>query len=158
MNSQPDNPSPVKELFDQLMAVAISEAEQGLAEGGLPIGSALGDRQGRILGQGHNLRVQQGDPMAHAEISCLRNAGRRSNYDQLILASTLMPCCLCAGAAIQFGIGTVVVGESRNFSGERGLMESRGICVVDLNHAGCIEMMASFIARHPQLWNEDIGR
>lgn len=144
-------------LFDKLLRVAIAEARAGLAEGGIPIGSALGNTRGEILGRGHNLRVQSGDPMAHAEISCLRHAGRRPNFRGLILASTLMPCCLCAGAAIQFRIGMVVVGESRNFSGERALMESRGIRVVELDDAECIRMMAEFIRARPDLWNEDIG-
>ncbi len=148
---------PEQAVFDRLLEVALEEARQGLAEGGIPIGSALGDVHGAILGRGHNLRVQTGDPMAHAEISCLRNAGRRANFKGLILASTLMPCCLCAGAAIQFGVATVVVGECRNFPGERALMESRGIRVLDVDHSGCIRLMSEFIARHPELWNEDIG-
>ena len=103
------------------------------------------------------MRVQQGDPMAHAEISCMRNAGRRPHFRGLILASTLMPCCLCAGAAIQFGIDTVIVGESRTFPGERQLMESRGIKVFDLDDPTCIKLMTDFIHTHPELWNEDIG-
>ena len=150
-------PSECKDVFDRLLSAAIEEAQAGLAEGGIPIGSALGNAQGEILGRGHNMRVQQGDPMAHAEISCMRNAGRRPHFRGLILASTLMPCCLCAGASIQFGIGTVIVGESRNFPGERALMESRGIKVFDLDDAKCIKMMADFVRDHPELWNEDIG-
>ena len=144
-------------IFRKLLSAAIEEARAGLAQGGIPIGSALGNAHGEILGRGHNMRVQSGDPMAHAEISCLRNAGRRPNFSGLILASTLMPCCLCAGAAIQFRVGTVIVGESRNFPGERALMESRGIRVVDMNDAECVRLMQEFIRTRPELWNEDIG-
>lgn len=150
-------PANLAAVFDKLMQAAIEEARAGLNEGGIPIGSALGRASGEILARGHNMRVQHGDPMAHAEISCLRNAGRLPNFRNLILASTLMPCCLCAGAAIQFQIGTVVVGESVNFPGERALMESRGIPVYDLVHPECIRMMAEFIRQRPELWNEDIG-
>ena len=150
-------PPEQKDFFARLLQAAIEEAKAGLAEGGIPIGSALGTPDGEIIGCGHNMRVQQGDPMAHAEISCMRNAGRRPHFRGLTLASTLMPCCLCAGAAIQFGIGTVVVGESRSFPGERALMESRGIRVYDLDDATCIKLMDDFVHAHPELWNEDIG-
>ncbi len=150
-------PSERKDVFSKLLQAAIEEAQAGLTEGGIPIGSALGTPDGEIIGRGHNMRVQQGDPMAHAEISCMRNAGRRPHFRGLILASTLMPCCLCAGAAIQFGIGTVVVGESRSFPGERALMESRGIKVYDLDDPTCIKLMEDFVHAHPELWNEDIG-
>jgi len=143
-------------LFDALIVEAIEQARRGLAEGGIPIGSALGDPRGGIIAAGRNLRMQSADAMAHAEISCLRHAGARS-FKGLILASTLMPCCLCAGAAIQFGIATVVVGESRNFPGERALMESRGIRVIDLDHPECVRMMSDFIRDHPDVWNQDIG-
>ena len=154
----PDHiPPEQKDFFARLLQAAIEEAKAGLAEGGIPIGSALGTPDGEIIGRGHNMRVQQGDPMAHAEISCMRNAGRRPHFRGLILASTLMPCCLCAGAAIQFGIGTVIVGESRNFLGERALMESRGIKVYDLDDPTCIKLMEEFVRTRPELWNEDIG-
>ena len=141
---------------DAFLKAALEEARKGLAEGGIPIGSVL-VRDGKVVGRGHNRRVQQGDPMAHAEISCMRNAGRRPHFRGLILASTLMPCCLCAGAAIQFGIGTVVVGESRSFPGERALMESRGIEVYDFDDPICIKLMEDFVRDRPELWNEDIG-
>lgn len=144
-------------IFQELLNIAVEEAKAGLKQGGIPIGSALGNAQGQILGRGHNMRVQNGDPMAHAEINCLQSAGRLGSFRGLILASTLMPCCLCAGAAIQFRIGTVVVGESVNFAGERQLMESRGITVLDRDNEECIQMMAKFIREHPELWNEDIG-
>ena len=150
-------PSELQAVFSKLLQAAIEEARAGLTEGGIPIGSALGTPGGEIIGRGHNMRVQQGDPMAHAEISCMRNAGRRPHFRGLILASTLMPCCLCAGAAIQFGIGTVVVGECRSFPGERALMESRGIKVYDLDDPTCSKLMEDFVRTHPELWNEDIG-
>jgi cytosine/creatinine deaminase len=154
---------------DQFLAAAIEEARRGLAEGGLPIGSVL-VRDGQIIGRGHNQRVQKGDAMAHAEIDCLRNAGRQATYRDTVLYSTLMPCFLCSGAAVQFGVPKVIVGESVNFPGGESanknshcgkspqFMQSAGIDVIDLHDAECIEMMASFIREHPQLWNEDIGR
>ncbi|WP_445474659.1 nucleoside deaminase [Methanococcoides methylutens] len=142
--------------MDKFMQVAIDEARSGLKDGGIPIGSAL-VRDGSIIGQGHNLRVQQGDPMAHAEISCLRDAGRIGNYRDSILYSTLMPCYLCAGAVVQFGIKKVIVGESRTFSGAKEFMESHGVEVVDLDLDECVSMMEDFITKNPELWNEDIG-
>lgn len=139
------------------MQVAIDEARSGLTSGGIPIGSVL-VRDDNIIGKGHNLRVQQDDPMAHAEISCLRDAGRVGNYRDSILYSTLMPCYLCAGAVVQFGIKKVIVGESRTFSGARGFMESHGVEVVDLDLDECVAMMDDFISENPELWNEDIGK
>ncbi len=139
------------------MQVAIDEARSGLNSGGIPIGSVL-VRDDLIIGKGHNLRVQQDDPMAHAEISCLRDAGRVGNYRDSILYSTLMPCYLCAGAVVQFGIKKVIVGESRTFSGAREFMESHGVEVVDLDLDECVAMMDDFISKDPELWNEDIGK
>lgn len=144
-------------VFQKLLDVAVTEAEAGLAEGGVPIGAAIGDADGHILASAHNMRVQSGDPMAHAEIACMTALGRGRSFRGLILASTLMPCALCAGAAIQFGIGTVVAGERRNYEGEGLLMESRGMRVVDLNDSRCIQMMAAFVHDNPNLWDEDIG-
>jgi len=138
------------------MKAAIEEARQGLGEGGIPIGSVL-VIDGRIVGRGHNRRVQDYDPVLHAEIDCLRNAGRVGRYAGAVLYSTLMPCYLCAGAAVQFRIKKVVAGESRNFPGAREFMESHGIEVVDLDLAECRDMMACFIELNPRLWNEDIG-
>ena len=145
------------------LAVAIEEAEKGLAEGGLPIGSVL-VRGGRIVGRGHNRRVQKGEPMAHAEIDCLNAAGRQRTYADATLYSTLMPCFLCSGAAVQFGIRRVVVGESVTFPGGIGpggtspeFLRSHGVEVIDLNDARCVEMMRRFIAERPEVWNEDIG-
>ncbi len=142
--------------MDPFMQEAIVEAEKGRTEGGIPIGSVL-VRQGTIIGRGHNRRVQEGDPVIHAEIDCLRNAGRIGTYRDTVLYSTLMPCYLCAGAAVQFGITKVIVGESRNFAGAREFMEEHGIEVIDLDLPVCIGMMEEFIHKNPRLWNEDIG-
>ncbi|WP_135612957.1 nucleoside deaminase [Methanococcoides sp. AM1] len=142
--------------MDKFMQVAIDEARSGLNDGGIPIGSVL-VRDDSIIGQGHNLRVQQDDPMAHAEISCLRDAGRIGNYRDSTLYSTLMPCYLCAGAVVQFGIKKVIVGESRTFPGAKEFMESHGVEVIDLDLDECVDMMEDFINKNPELWNEDIG-
>ncbi len=142
--------------MDDYMKAAIDEAKQGLKEGGIPIGSVL-VRDGKILGRGHNKRVQDGDPITHAEIDCLRNAGRVGNYKNAVLYSTLMPCYLCAGAVVQFGIKTVYAGESKTFSGAKEFMESHGVKVIDLQSEECVEMMTNFIKEKPELWNEDIG-
>lgn len=142
--------------FDKGIAAAITQARKGLAEDGIPIGSVL-VKEGRIIARGHNRRVQKCDPMAHAEIDCLRRAGRLGTFRGLDLYSTLMPCFLCAGAAVQFGIARVIVGESRNFLGAREFMEAHGIEVIDLDNQECVEMMAQFIRERPELWKEDIG-
>ncbi|MBI5200981.1 MAG: nucleoside deaminase [Elusimicrobia bacterium] len=143
-------------MRDPFLTAAIEEAKRGWDEGGIPIGSVL-VRDGKILGRGHNRRVQQGDPMAHAEIDCLRNAGRIGHYRGTVLYSTLMPCYLCAGAAVQFGVPKVIVGESETFPGARELMEAKGIEVVDVHDAECVALMKRLIAEKPGLWNEDIG-
>lgn len=142
---------------DPFLKAAIEEARQGYAEGGIPIGSVL-VRGGKIIGRGHNRRVQQGDPMAHAEIDCLKQAGRIGGYADTVLYSTLMPCYLCSGAVVQFGIKKVFVGESRNFPGGPEFMRSHRVEVVDLDDDECADMMRRFIAEKPALWNEDIGR
>lgn len=139
------------------MKSAIEEARKGLAEGGIPIGSVL-VKEGRIIGRGHNQRVQKGDPMAHAEIDCLQDAGRVGNYKDTVLYSTLMPCYLCAGAVVQFGIKKVVVGESRNFGGALQFMRQHGVEIIDLDNNECYEMMLDFIKKNPVLWYEDIGK
>lgn len=141
---------------DQFMQAAIEEAQKGWDEGGIPIGSVL-VRDGKIIGRGHNQRVQKGDPITHAEIDCLRNAGRIGNYKNAILYSTLMPCFLCAGAAVQFGIKKVVVGESRTFPGAEDFMKEHGIEVINLDNKECIQLMERMIKEKPDLWNEDIG-
>lgn len=142
---------------DPFLRAAIDEARKGQAEGGLPIGSVL-VRNGQIIAAGHNRRVQHGDPMAHAEIDCLTRAGRQKTYKDTVLYSTLMPCYLCSGAVVQFGVPKVVVGESVNFAGGPEFMRSHGVEVVELRDPECIEMMRTFIREHPELWNEDIGK
>ena len=137
---------------------ALEEARQSLREGGLPIGSVLADRQGRIVARGHNLRVQSGDPTAHAETVCLRNAGRRRDWAELTLVSTLSPCIMCTGTALLFGIPRVVIGENQNFLGAEDLFRQRGVSVTVLDDMECIRLMREFIAAHPGLWNEDIGK
>tara|TARA_Y100001934_G_scaffold251661_1_gene315004 strand:+ start:343 stop:744 length:402 start_codon:yes stop_codon:yes gene_type:complete len=132
-------------------------AKKGYGEGGIPIGSVL-VRDNKVLSSGHNQRVQNSDPMAHAEIDCLKNAGRIGSYKNTVLYSTLMPCYLCAGAVVQFGIKKVIVGESETFKGARSFMEDHGVVVVDLNNSECINMMKEFIDNNPVLWNEDIGK
>ncbi len=138
------------------MEMAIEEARIGEAEGGIPIGSVL-VRGEEVLGRGHNRRVQQGDPILHAEIDCLRNAGRVGSYKQTVLYSTLSPCYLCSGAAVQFGIPKVIYGEGRTFEGAPDFLRSHGIEVVDLDLDECVGMMQRFIKSNPELWNEDIG-
>jgi cytosine deaminase len=138
------------------MKEAIAEAMLGLDEGGIPIGSVL-VKSGKIIGRGHNRRVQDNDPVTHAEIDCLRNAGRVKDYQNTVLYSTLMPCYLCAGAVVQFGIKKVVAGDSRTFPGARDFMEHHGVEVIDLNLEECQQLMKDFIEKKPLLWNEDIG-
>ncbi|MES2837815.1 MAG: nucleoside deaminase [Bacteroidota bacterium] len=142
--------------MDKFLQAAIEEAKTGLSEKGIPIGSVL-VKDGKIVGRGHNKRVQDNDPMTHAEIDCLRNAGRVGSYKDSVLYSTLMPCYMCAGTVVQFGIKKVYAGESKTFSGAREFMESHGVEVIDLNSEECIEMMNKFIDKNPKLWNEDIG-
>jgi creatinine deaminase len=142
--------------MDMFMKVAIEEAKKSLGEGGIPIGSVLVKNR-RIIGRGHNKRVQQSDPIMHAEIDCLRSAGRIGKYEETVLYSTLMPCYLCAGAVVQFGIRKVFVGESKNFSGAREFLESRGVEIVDLDLDECKRLMKRFIQTNPNLWKEDIG-
>jgi len=141
----------------KLLQEALAEARLGFKEGGLPIGSVLADAQGRIVARGHNLRVQTGDPTAHAEIVCIRNAGRRRDWNHLTLVSTLSPCIMCTGTALLFKIPKVVIGENRNFLGAEELFAKHQVGLTVLNDPGCIELMRSFIAAHPDLWKEDIG-
>ncbi len=143
--------------YDAMLAIAIEEARQGLAEGGIPIGAALFDRQGRLLERGHNRRVQEGDPSVHGETDAFRKAGRQSNYRDTIMVTTLAPCWYCSGLVRQFRIGMVVVGESVNFPGGIDWLRENGVEVVDLGSEECIRMLADYIAAHPEVWNEDIG-
>ncbi len=142
--------------MDEFMRAAIDEARKGAAEGGVPIGSVL-VKDGVIVGRGHNKRVQDGDPITHAEIDCLRNAGRIGSFSNTVIYSTLMPCYLCSGAVVQFRIPKVIVGESETFAGGREFMESHGAEVIDLDLDECKQLMDDFIQRHPEIWNEDIG-
>lgn len=141
---------------DPFMQAAIEEAQLGLSEGGIPIGSVL-IRDGKILARGHNKRVQEDNPILHGEMDCLFNAGRVGSYTDTVIYSTLMPCYMCAGTIVQFNIPKVIVGESRTFSGAKEFMESHGVEVIDLDLSECVEMMETFIAEKPELWNEDIG-
>jgi cytosine deaminase len=142
--------------MDRFMEAAIEQARLGAEEGGIPIGAVL-VRGDEILGRGRNRRVQAGDPILHAEIDCLRDAGRVGRYRDTVLYSTLMPCLMCAGAVVQFQIPKVVVGESESFAGEGAFLEARGVEVVDLRSAECRELLGRFIRDHPELWREDIG-
>ena len=142
--------------MDRYMKEAIAEARKGLFEGGIPIGSVL-VRNGTVIGRGHNRRVQEKNPMKHAEIDCLINAGRVGNYRETVLYSTLMPCYLCAGAVVQFNIPKVIVGESRTFAGAEQFMQDHGVEVINFNLAECVDMIEQFIREQPELWNEDIG-
>ena len=144
-------------LRKALLAEAIAEAEQGLATGGLPIGSVLADAAGRIVARGHNLRVQTGDPTAHAEVACIRNAGRRRDWTELTLVSTLSPCIMCTGTSLLFRIREVIIGENRNFLGAENLFHQHGVAVTVLDDPRCIALMRRFIETHPDLWHEDIG-
>jgi creatinine deaminase len=141
-----------------LLTEAISEARTGLREGGLPIGSVLADSQGKIVARGHNLRVQTGDPTAHAETVCLRNAGRRRDWPDLTLVSTLSPCIMCTGTALLYRIPRIIIGENQNFLGAVDLFRQHGVNVTVLDDADCIQLMREFILTHPDLWNEDIGK
>lgn len=161
LGDRPTNPAgkiePAPAKPDEFMLAAIEEAHKSMAQGGLPIGSVL-VRDGKIVARGHNQRVQKGDPMAHAEIDCLSHAGRQKSYKDTVLYSTLMPCYLCSGAVVQFGVPKVIVGESVNFGGGPEFMRRHNVDVVDLHNPECIEMMKKFIETHPELWNEDIGK
>ena len=146
-------------MNDQLLLrEALAEDQLGLSEGGLPIGSVLADARGRIVARGHNLRVQTGDPTAHAEVACIRNAGRRRDWPELTLVSTLSPCIMCTGTSLLFRIPRVVIGENRNFLGAESLFAEHGVHVSVLDDPECMALMRDFIAAHPDLWNEDIGR
>jgi cytosine deaminase len=143
--------------YPAMLAAALSEARKGLAEGGIPIGAAIFDAQGRVIGSGHNRRVQNGDPSLHGETDAFRNAGRQRSYRQLIMATTLAPCWYCSGLVRQFGFKTLIVGESRNFQGGVSWLRDLGVNVVDLDSDECAGMMADYIRAHPEIWNEDIG-
>jgi cytosine/creatinine deaminase len=140
-----------------MLGIALDEARAGLREGGIPIGSALFDASGALLGSGHNQRVQRDDPSAHAEVEAFRNAGRRRTYRDTVISTTLAPCWYCSGLIRQFGIGAVVVGESRTFRGGIDWLRECGVEVVDRGSDECARLLQSFIAERPEIWNEDIG-
>ena len=142
--------------MDEFMRLAIQEAKDGLAEGGIPIGSVL-VKDGKLVAQGRNKRVQEQNPILHGEMDCLNNAGRIGSYKNTVIYSTLMPCYMCAGTIVQFKIPKVIVGESRTFPGAVDFMREHGVEVIDLDLPECIEMMEGFIEAKPELWNEDIG-
>ncbi|WP_255483756.1 nucleoside deaminase [Granulicella sp. 5B5] len=143
--------------YAAMLRTAYEEAQTGLTEGGLPIGAAIFHRDGTLVSRGHNRRVQLGDPSIHGETDAFRNAGRQTSYRDLIMVTTLAPCWYCSGLVKQFGFQTVVIGESVNFSGGEYWLREQGIEIIDLADPACIEMMRTFIAEHPALWNEDIG-
>ncbi|HEX8286654.1 MAG TPA: nucleoside deaminase [Pyrinomonadaceae bacterium] len=146
-----------KHDYQAMLKVAIEEARIGLAEGGIPIGAALFDENGKLLGRGHNRRVQENDPSVHGETDAFRKAGRQQNYRNTIMVTTLAPCWYCSGLVRQFNIGTVVVGESVNFQGGAEWLRENGVNVIDLISPECIEMLGDYIEKNPEIWNEDIG-
>lgn len=144
--------------YAAMLEVALAEARKGLQEGGIPIGAAIFDGDGRMIGKGHNRRVQQGDPSMHGETDAFRNAGRQASYRKLIMVTTLAPCWYCSGLVRQFGFGTVVVGESKTFQGGIAWLRSLGVRVIDLESEECVSMLQKYISEHPTVWNEDIGQ
>ena len=146
-----------RERCEAMLKKAFEEARAGLMEGGIPIGAALFDRQGALLGSGHNRRVQEGDPSAHAETDAFRRAGRQRSYRDKVMVTTLAPCWYCSGLIRQFGIGTVVLGESVNFRGGIDWLRQNGTKVIDLHSAECVEMLRTYIAKNGAVWKEDIG-
>lgn len=144
--------------FVAVLAVALAEARLGLKEGGIPIGAAIFDETGKLIGAGHNRRVQNSDPSTHGETDAFRNAGRQRSYRNLIMVTTLAPCWYCSGLVRQFGFGTLVVGESKNFQGGIDWLRSLGVKVIDLESAECESLLAAYIRDNPAVWNEDIGQ
>jgi creatinine deaminase len=143
--------------YHAMLAVALEEARTGLKEGGIPIGAAIFNAAGNLIGAGHNRRVQHGDPSVHGETDAFRNAGRQKSYRKLIMVTTLAPCWYCSGLVRQFGFSTVVIGESRNFQGGVDWLRSLGVQVIDLDSQECVMLLADYIRAHPAVWNEDIG-
>jgi cytosine/creatinine deaminase len=143
--------------YRAMLAIALDEARLGHAEGGIPVGAALFTANGTLISRGHNRRVQQGDPSIHGETDAFRRAGRQSSYRDLIMVTTLAPCWYCSGLVRQFRIGTLVVGESRNFKGGVEWLTEHGVQVIDLDDPECADLMSRYINEHPEVWNEDIG-
>lgn len=144
--------------YRSLLAVALGEARLGLKEGGIPIGAGIFEQTGKLIGAGRNRRMQQGDPSLHGETDAFRRAGRQKSYRNLIMVTTLAPCWYCSGLVRQFGFGTVVVGESRNFQGGIDWLRSLGIQVIDLDAQECVSLLANYIRANPAVWIEDIGQ
>ena len=146
-----------KHKYKSWLHEAYLQAQKSLSEGGLPIGSVLVDGNGTVISKGHNQRVQNNDPTAHAEVSCIRNAGRRRDWHECTLVSTLSPCIMCTGTSLLFKISKVIIGENKTFMGAEDLFLQHGVEIINLNDSACIKMMTNFIADRPDLWNEDIG-
>jgi cytosine deaminase len=144
--------------YPAMLSVAIAQARKGLSEGGIPIGAAIFDATGKLIGAGHNRRVQNNDPSLHGETDAFRNAGRQRSYRDLIMVTTLAPCWYCSGLVRQFGFGTVIVGESRNFQGGIEWLRSLGIKVIDLDSQECVSLLSDYIDTNPEIWHEDIGQ
>jgi cytosine deaminase len=159
MTTRENNLSPDSnnDLYLSMLEVALDEARLGHAEGGIPVGAALFTQDGTLISRGHNRRVQEGDPSIHGETDAFRRAGRQSSYRDLVMVTTLAPCWYCSGLVRQFRIGTLVVGESRNFQGGVEWLRENGVTVVDLDNQACIDLMAGYIRGEPAVWNEDIG-
>jgi cytosine/creatinine deaminase len=147
-----------KQEYTAMLDVALAEARKGLDEGGIPIGAAIFDASGRLVGSGHNRRVQNSDPSMHGETDAFRNAGRQRSYRNLTMVTTLAPCWYCSGLVRQFGFGTLVVGESRNFQGGLDWLRILGVNVIDLDSQECVSILADYIRANPAVWNEDIGQ
>ena len=143
--------------YESMLQTAVNEARTGLDEGGIPIGAALYDMHGALLGRGHNRRVQENDPSVHGETDAFRKTGRQRSYRDKIMVTTLAPCWYCSGLIVQFNIGKVVVGESKNFRGGLDWLKERGVEVIEMNSTLCEQMLSQYIAAHPEVWNEDIG-
>lgn len=148
---------PEKTVYEEMLKIAVEEARKGIEEGGIPIGAALFDAEGNLLGRGHNRRVQEDDPSIHGETDAFRKAGRQKSYRDTIMVTTLAPCWYCSGLVRQFKIGTVVVGESRTFQGGIEWLRENGVEVIDQDSEECFKLLNEFIAAHPEIWNEDIG-
>jgi len=153
----PNEELPNKELYLRMLEVALDEARLGHAEGGIPVGAALFTQDGTLISRGHNRRVQEDDPSIHGETDAFRRAGRQSNYRDLVMVTTLAPCWYCSGLVRQFRIGTLVVGESRNFQGGIDWLRESGVQVIDLDDQACVDLMSGYIQGEPDIWNEDIG-
>lgn len=145
------------ELLNSMLQIAIEEARIGLSEGGIPIGAALFDGEGNLLGRGHNRRVQEDDPSIHGETDAFRKAGRQRSYKDTIMVTTLAPCWYCSGLVRQFGIGTVIVGESETFQGGIDWLRENGVKIIDMDSSECKQLLGAFISQNPDVWNEDIG-